>query len=176
MFMRLLFKATLPLIMVLGMISYVMYLNGHHPFQIFSTVSLPQQASTFMNEINRSADSAGEVVFQRQKETIYKWQDEHGQWHYGKIRPLNAALAEAVTIDPNVNVIGSVNRQRHLTTSPPEPTRAEAERPVVDNSASLPKGFEAYSPDNVKKLFEDTKQVQQTLVERQQAQWDAIKR
>lgn len=174
MFMRLLFKTMLPLIIVLGMISYVMYLNGHHPLQIFSTVSVPKQASAFMNEINRSANSAGEAVFQRQKETIYKWQDEHGQWHYGKIRPLNAASAETVTIDPNVNVIGSAKRQGHSTISQPESARA-AEEPVVD-PASLPKGFEAYSPDNVKKLFEDAKQVQQTLVERQQAQWEAIKR
>ncbi len=49
---------------------------------------------------NNSVSSSGQ--------TYYKWQDEHGQWHYGDQPPTTASKVSTLQVDTNTNIIQSL--------------------------------------------------------------------
>ena len=41
-------------------------------------------------------------------QTFYKWQDEHGQWHYGDQPPASSSKVSTLQVDTNTNIIQSL--------------------------------------------------------------------
>ncbi len=41
-------------------------------------------------------------------QTFYKWQDEHGQWHYGDQPPTSSSKVSTLQVDTNTNIIQSL--------------------------------------------------------------------
>lgn len=52
-------------------------------------------------------------------QTFYKWQDEHGTWHYGDTPPADGPRISTIEIDSNTNIIQSIPTEK-----PPESTNA----------------------------------------------------
>jgi len=85
---------------------------------------------------------------------IYKWQDQHGQWHYSD-QPNPHGASEKVTLDPNdITVVEAED------TSILKGSAKSGQLVVTQNPAN------AYNPVVIKKLFEDAEQVKETLAER----------
>lgn len=75
----------------LGTLAYVGYKAGVSPPEL-PAVSLPNTLNPF------SSDDAT---------TVYKWQDESGQWHYSNQPPPDSRAAETISINTGANVVPS---------------------------------------------------------------------
>lgn len=138
---KLIFKCVVVVILALGVSNYMMYvMTGKLPF---SSDSLPSFSSPSM------------PTFAEGKTTAYKWTDANGVVHYSSEPPPNPAdAAEKMEVDPNVNLIQGIKEE-------PTIAGAETEAPQgPDFSGNI------YSPENVKKLVDDAKAVQEKMNER----------
>lgn len=85
---------------------------------------------------------------------IYKWQDQHGQWHYSD-QPNPQGYSEKVILDPNdITVVEAED------TSILKGSAKSGELVVTQNPAN------AYNPVVIKKLFDEAEQVKEKLAER----------
>ncbi|KTF13964.1 DUF4124 domain-containing protein [Pseudoalteromonas sp. H105] len=85
---------------------------------------------------------------------IYKWQDQHGQWHYSD-QPNPHGYSEKVILDPNdITVVEAED------TSILKGSAKSGELVVTQNPAN------AYNPVVIKKLFDEAEQVKEKLAER----------
>lgn len=166
---RLLAKFVMMLIFLAGIGSYFAYLNGHSPFA-FATSWFNASESFGFGDM-QSLDSAkitseGEngTVMQAGTSEVFKWQDETGQWNYGQKPPSDANQVESMIIDPNVNLVAGVKVPGKKAPASKSESTSE-EMPSLEDSLDNP-----YSPDSIKKLFEDAKGLQDTLNLRAEAQ------
>lgn len=165
-FFRLLLKALFPVLMVLGGLSYVSYLQGHDPLAMLlkpfgglSGVSL----EGMQQQVERMGEKAEESV--SGPRTVYRWRDANGQLYYGEQPPADALSVKALRIDPNTNVIAAFR----------DPKAVEAEAETQKEGATAEGATETdepempnpYSPDQIKQLFEDTKLLKEKLESRQ---------
>lgn len=92
--------------------------------------------------------------------TVYKWQDDTGEWHFSGQPPPAGISSSVETYRSDVN----------LTQAPPPPVEAKPD--PVENTADIPSGSAALlpitDPERVKQLIEDAKNVQNLVNERQQ--------
>jgi hypothetical protein len=96
--------------------------------------------------------------------TVYKWQDENGTWHFSNSQPpASARNIRQVTVSTQANVIQSVQSAPGSTPAreAPAPTPA-AQQPLP--SAPIP--F-LPNPAHVKKLMQQTEDLQKLMEERQ---------
>lgn len=85
---------------------------------------------------------------------IYKWQDQHGQWHYSD-QPNPNGKSEKMLLDPNdITVVEAED------TSILKGSAKSGQLVVTQNPAN------AYNPVVIKKLFDDAQQVKKKLAER----------
>ena len=68
---------------------------------------------------DKSSTSGGNA-FNPTSTSIFKWQDEQGQWHYGDAPPENNPSVSSLQVDTNTNIIQS------LKMGPDEPDQLEA--------------------------------------------------
>jgi len=145
---KLLTKIAMMLFVMLGISNYGFYLmTGKNPFSGFK---LP----------DFSPPSLSDNPLGNGKETAYKWTDEHGVTHYSNEAPPVELAAEVLEVDPNVNVIQSVE-------VPKKDTRQEP-------SAITPVEGPLYKPENIKKLIDDAKNVEKVLQDRHEKQEEII--
>lgn len=116
---KLLLKATVPLLLVLGVLSYGHYLRGGDPGALWKGVA-DSGASRFVGALNGTLDGAkrgaGAAVSSMrsdsaegeagEKSEVFTWQDADGVTHFSQTAPVGVS-ARAVTVDPNVNVHSS---------------------------------------------------------------------
>ncbi len=157
---KLLFKAMIPLCIIFGIMSYLTYLNGGNPVAVFEGIGGNMMAK--FNGIGESVGQLPEEVSENlkggDKQTVYKWQDASGAWHYGEAPPDNAASLREVTLRPNENIVQSLK-------APEQEAESDEAKPAAQ--ASTQTGVASpYSPDAVKKLFEDANKLQETLEQR----------
>ena len=97
-------------------------------------------------------------VLTSKPETAYKWVDENGITHYANESPENQS-AELIKVDPNTNLIRGIDL--------PESDNKNNEN---SNTAVAPAPGPLYPPENVQKLIQDAKNIENVLHERQQQQ------
>ena len=67
-------------------------------------------ASDFIPDklMSDSGSSEGISSSSSSNQTFYKWQDEHGQWHYGDQAPTSSNKVSTLQVDTNTNIIQSL--------------------------------------------------------------------
>jgi len=92
--------------------------------------------------------------------SVYRWQDEHGQWHYSDKAP-NAQAAETVTLKP-VNQISAPDTLQNT----PTPLTSPGKAPEI----KLPDNISLSNPDELIKQVQET----QRIIQARQAEIDAL--
>ena len=137
MFFKLLFKAMVPVVMLVGVMSYMMYIQGQDPLTPLKTVAggIEDSISQTGRSVRKAAAEAGGLLNEplaeagESKETgrrIYRWVDENGVTHFGTSRPETQAAFETLSVNPDHNVIDGFEapKPRH------QQVTARAEQPV----------------------------------------------
>ncbi len=140
---KLIVKMLVLLAIVVGMSNYALYLmTGQSPFAGDGpdlSIGLPSASS----------------VLPAGKEQAYKWRDKDGVVHYSSEPPPDSESAELLQVDPNTNLVQGLRPSESQ----------EAETAETTPQAALPQGT-VYNPENIRKLIDDAKKVQETLNER----------
>jgi hypothetical protein len=97
------------------------------------------------------------------KDIFYKWYDSDGNIQFTSEPPPDGIEYTLKGFDPDTNVIQAVKL-------PPEASAADESTPIQNRSADPEKVGNPYSPDSVKKLFEDAKNIEKLLNQRLQDQ------
>lgn len=95
------------------------------------------------------------VVTDKQVE-VYKWVDEHGVTQFSNLPPQDGGQSEKLVLSPETNVMDAVKI--------PEKEPAAAAQPQVFSLSS------PYSPGGMKKMVDDSRDLQETLNQRQAEQ------
>ncbi len=94
--------------------------------------------------------------------TVYKWQDDLGEWHFSNQPPPTGVTSSVKTYRSDVNITQA---------PPPPPTESAAEEPDK-KTADIPETatplLPITDPERVKQLIEDAKNVQGLVGKRQQ--------
>ncbi len=171
MFKRLFFKSFFMLVIFVGAGAYVGYINGVDVAGMTGKLFKFAKLSDFNVETMRIDSSTVEDnahVLQAGKQRVYKWQDQSGQWHYTQIRPpAHARAVESIDVDPQTNVIAGFQVPED---EQPEPAPEDVITKADDSSPEIPELDNPYSPETIRKLFEDAKNLQETLGKRYEAQ------
>lgn len=137
---KLIFKVCLMLGLMLGISNYMMYImTGKTPFSSPKDL-LPDFSPTLTKMTPKLS-----------KETVYKWTDDKGRVHYSSDPIHNQANVEKMQVDPNLNVMDSVEIPKNSDRSKP--------------NINLPEG-NIYTPDKIQQLVKDAKNVQNLMDDR----------
>lgn len=184
MFFKLLFKALVPIVIVLGFLSYFQYLQGKDPLAMLMAPFRGSGSATITRaepvaEIRRADASpamqpVGEPVRDETPRTltavssgatVYRWRDADGNLHFGDNPPQHVQEVETLDIDPDANLIqGDRSQQQAAAPAAGVPT-ADPAVPAMP-----------YSPEQIEKLFRDAQAVKEKLEQRAQAQEDLMNR
>lgn len=113
---KLLFKASLPLTLVVGALSYGLYMQGGDPGAVLRSVagnamqSATSAARNATNSVSGSLDSLkpGDAIEASNAiSEFYTWVDENGVTHYSSEPPADRST-DTVTVDANTNIIVSL--------------------------------------------------------------------
>jgi hypothetical protein len=88
--------------------------------------------------------------------TVYKWQDENGEWHFSNQPPPEGVARKVITYRSDANVIQPPKAS-------PKPAQPSGE-PETSASPLLP----ITNPGKVKKLMDDAKNIENLLQDRQE--------
>jgi len=143
-----------------GAMLFPFFMNNHEGKPMFS---LPEAkdlipSSLTPNKITPSLPSSSQ--------TFYKWQDEHGTWHYGDTPPVNGPRFSTIEVDSNTNVIQSVP-----VASDPKPTDSP-NPPNPTNTPDIPLS-NVVSLERAMNVLNDAQKVQ-GLMDKHNAQLEAI--
>ncbi len=109
---KLLLKALLPLLLLIGVLNYGVYLRGGDPLALWKGVGQNMLAS-IQSTASNTASSLGGVKNNLQKiglpssasETqVFTWKDQNGTTHYSSSRP-EGINAQMQRYDPDANVV-----------------------------------------------------------------------
>lgn len=125
----------------------------------FSMPSLPKLANT-RNKTSSGGSSGGKVNF-------YKWYDADGNVQFTTEPPADGIKYTIKGFDPNTNVIQAVK-------APVEDSEAVESTPTPEKTNGAGDIGSPYSQESVKKLFEDTENIEKLLQQRFQDQESAI--
>ena len=101
------------------------------------------------------------------KDIFYKWYDSEGNIQFTTEPPADGIEYTLKGFDPDANVIQAVKIPAR------EPT-ADEPKPVQEKSAGPEDGVNPYSADSIKKIFEDTKKIENLLNQRAKDQESAL--
>ena len=109
--LKLLFKACVPLVALVGIMSYMLYLQGGDPGAVFSKITAGiggkardsvQTAGQSFDSLKSSATPSSSSVSE-----VHTWVDEYGVTHYSTSAPMDRQ-SQTVRVNPNTNVVASV--------------------------------------------------------------------
>ena len=114
--------------------------------------------------------SSGKELFPSQvgsgaMDTFYKWYDPKGNVQFTTEPPPDGVAYTVKQYDPDANVI-------HAVKSPVEKTAEPAQSTVVENSSQV--SVNPYDSKGIKKIFEDTRNIEKLLNQRTENQNDII--
>ena len=125
-------------------------------------LSLPQipEATSTDNAASKSVS----MPSAEGKDIVYKWRDEKGELHFSSSPPPEGFEYTAKGYDPNTNLIQSLPVQSEATR---EIGAAEQKGEIaVNEDAAEDEIGNPYSPEKVKKLMKDAKNIQKMLDDR----------
>ncbi len=108
-----------------------------------------------------SADDLGD------KDIFYKWYDSEGNIQFTTEPPAQGIEYTLKGFDPNTNVIQAVKL-------PPEKSKTDESTPIQAKPRDPEAGVNPYSGASVKKLIEDTKNIEKLLNQRFKNQESAL--
>ncbi len=105
---KLLFKAMLPIVCVVGFLSYGYYMKGGDPGAVFAKVldKTVQNAKSSVQGAGDSLQSVTPTTAASNKTTVYQWKDENGVTVFGQ-RPPEDFASETLIINNNKNVVAA---------------------------------------------------------------------
>lgn len=171
MWKKLIFKVVVMVIIFMGLGSYGAYLTGA-PIPIFNA----KNWASIKHKFNKTLDSFSmdKVKPQAAPKTpeglpakgIYKWRDASGGIHFGERPPAGALEVQALNSSDfdRVNVVAP--------TKIPEPEEVVAEQENDSSESVMPN---PYSPEGVKEIMDQAKDVKKQMEERMQQQQDLLK-
>ncbi len=109
--------------------------------------ALSTQAKKLTEKLSFSKDAHAPVV-------VYKWQDEHGQWHYADTPHPNYS-STVVSLDPN-----------NITVLPAETFQADEKQSSTVKADVTPPALGVYDAKNVQKMMQEAEQVKQLMEQR----------
>ncbi len=118
---KLLLKAMIPLVLVVGFMSYTLYMKGGDPGAIFGNVfnNALQSAKSSVQDAGQSVREVADP--DSSKTTVYKWVDANGVTQFGS-RPPVSGNAKTLTIDNNANTFAA---QKPLKRHQQQPQRQQ---------------------------------------------------
>jgi len=113
MVLKILFKATIPLVMIVGVMSYGMYSRGGDPAAFFQKIvgNSVQSATSSIQGAGNSLESISPVELPGSKTTVYKWVDANGNTQFGSTPP-PGVNATAKTYNNNANLMAGTPAQK----------------------------------------------------------------
>jgi len=154
----------LTIAMIGGAMLFPFFMNNNEGKPMFS---LPE-AKDFIPSSLTSGKISDKTIpsLPSSSQTFYKWQDEHGTWHYGDTPPVNGPLFSTIEVDSNTNVIQSIPAK-----PAPEPA-APSSTPNTTNSPDIPLS-NVLSLERAMNVLNDAQKVQ-GLMDGHNAQLEAI--
>ena len=129
----------------------------------FPDLSMPNFSMPDLPKISGNSIQAGSDEDLDGKDIFYKWYDADGNVHFTTEPPPEGVEFTLKGFDPDANVIQSVKL-------PPKETGTGETDPTAKKSDSPGDIGNPYSPDTIKKLFEDTRNIEKLLQQRMQGQ------
>lgn len=135
--LKILFKATIPLLMVVGVTSYSLYLRGGDPLALASKVT-GGAGESISNMVSSVKDSTRSTLVAAKStltsddsgsggsETLYRWVDADGSPHYSNVKPEGVRELSVVKVDPNQNVLNAPATGKATPADNPESAAAMA--------------------------------------------------
>ena len=125
--------------------------------------SIPDLSMPDMPKISDSDFSAPQDENLSGKDIFYKWYDSDGNVQFTSEPPPDGVEYTRKGFDPDTNVIQAVNL-------PPKESGADESTPVQNKSTDPDEIGNPYSKESIKKLYEDTKNIEKLLKQRFQDQ------
>lgn len=121
------------------------------------SISLPDSVTDlFEDGLPTSALSpAGDDAPEPTTTTVYKWQDEEGQWHFSNTPP-KELIAEEMEISSDINLMDAY-------VPPPEPEQQQA---AASAMPQIPGGAITATPEQVQEMMETVTNLQETIDQR----------
>ncbi len=134
------------------------FIKGPDGHPLWTMTSVKHSVVTGWDRLQRSLFDKTDLPGVSTDVTVYRWQDENGQWHYTQEPPQNMA-SDVLLIDPETNLIS--------LPALPAPVVAEdrpsaATEPVTAPSGPLP------NIEQTQKLIEDAQALQGVVDKRDQ--------
>lgn len=166
---KLIFKCLSMVFIFVGISQYMMYLmTGKSPLADLKwpSFSLDEAASTLSSgQLSNLNPVAG-------KDVVYKWVDAQGVTQYSHEPPPDSVASKRLELDENTNVIQGLKLPEEEAAASGQQNGTGQQNPVPQ--LALPEG-NLYSPQNIKKVIDDAKNVQKMLNERVGQQEQALK-
>jgi len=134
----------------------------------FSDISLPNLSMPdfSMPDFSKISDAKNSAPLDQDlsgKDVFYKWYDSNGNIQFTSEPPPEGIEYTIKGFDPNTNVIQAVK-------APSKESGSDESTPAQNKSTDPEKIGNPYSPDRIKKLFEDTENIEKLLQQRFQDQ------
>jgi len=177
--MKLSMKFMLAALVIAGLLPFTLLKDEEgQTLMSFSSISLPDfEMSDFkmpdmpdMPDMLSSKQLIPSVDGHRRQDIVYRWNDGNGNIHFTTEPPAEGIKYTLKGYDPNANVIQAVKLPE--IEMPAQPFATDATASSEQNSP--PNLESAYNKDNILKLFEDSKNIQQLLNQRAGYQNSAI--
>lgn len=144
---KLIIKCIIMAALFMGVSQYFVYITtGKTPFDNFN---IPNFSLNKQSISNFASDG---------KQTVYKWVDEKGVTQYSAQAPSADQQVKTLEIDPNMNIVQGLQM-------PEDEKEEESSKPEI----SMPTG-PIYSPESIKKLVDDAKNIEKLLQDRMDKQ------
>lgn len=159
--LKFLFKVTFISLLLFGLSIYAKYLiTGQSPNLDINKEKLPEiDISKISDSLSNKVSTVKDKVTPEaeNKETyLYKWRDEKGVIHYTSEKPdVDIKNLESIKIDNQTNVVPAVSNNSDKN----EPSEMQNNQSSVDMPSNI------YSPDGIKQLFDQAKDVQNLVNE-----------
>lgn len=143
---KLLLKAMLPFLILIGMLNYTQYMRGGDPFAMWKTMGQNMMAS-MKSSTSGALSSIGDVKGDIQNmgapgsaTQVYAWKDAQGMMHYSTSKPTGVD-AETQSYDPDANVVQRFVAPKKSKKEPKVDTaEAASSQAPATNGLSLPEG------------------------------------
>jgi hypothetical protein len=135
----------------------------------FSSFSLPDFKMPDMPGMPSSKQLVPSVGDHAGKDIVYQWNDSKGNIHFSTEPPADGINFIVKGFDPNANVIQAVKLPE--IEAPAEPVAADA---TASDGQDSPRLENTYNREDIQKLIDDSKNIQQLLNQRRNNQNSAI--
>ena len=155
-------------VLIIGILLPFTFLKGKDgkPLMSFGNLKMPEFS---LPDIPKLPDTGkdSDAVLTGNTDLIYEWKDSEGRLQFSNSHPPEGIEFTVREYDPNTNVIQSVEIPAKVSEVKSEESRTNKKVISTDGSGNI------YSPEQIKKLIGDAKNVENVLNDRLKKQ-DAI--